>query len=727
MGGTGIPRSPGAGRLAKMRAAPAHCLPMIDAARRGARRANLKRVLYPRHVAYVGGRAVEESIAMLRSADFPGPIWPVNPKHDFIAGLPAFKSVSELPEGPDVAFLYVPKVITLDVLRQLAAHGAGGAVCFAAGYAELGDTGRGQQNVLAEAAGDLAVLGPNSNGFLNYLDGAALWSVADHKPRAMTSGVAIVSSSGGVLFNYSVNQRSVGAALMIGAGNQAVCDFSDFVDVLADDERITAIGLFAEDLGDIPSFSAATAKALTNNIPVVALKTGSSEIGAMMASTHSGALAADDNWVEALFERNGVIRVRSLPELDETLKMVTTTAIPKGRRMAVLTNSGGEKALAADATEGRVMELVPPSLEARVKLARIIPDFATVSNPFDYNAYFAGSGKDVLAEDNPAKLEHCFRTMVDDGYDVAMMLHGTRTHPGGAVEDPGNTPTCWSAANRGSGRAVVQCAGMPEHMPESLRGFLIESGIAPLQGLNEAMAAVDGAIRWGEARATQRDAGSLGLPPVPSIPSRGTLWDEAASKAALAAHGLVVPNHLVVAPGEAAEAAGRIGFPVALKAADPVFAHKEKAGAVALNLRSSADVADAAAAMADRLAQAGTLMRRVFVEAMVADPRHELFVGVAFDRRFGHGLLFGRGGSEVERLGDTALALLPLGAAALQRIAHSRGLTDAVACKVRKALEAVVRFAAANRERLVSLDVNPLIVTGSGDVVAVDALIETAD
>ena len=233
---------------------------MTDAARR----ANLKRLLYPRHVAYVGGRSMEEGISMLRSANFPGAIWPVSPKYGSLAGLPAFTSVGALPEGPDAVFLYVPKAITADLLRQLAARGAGGAVCFAAGYAELGEEGRSQQDVLAEAAGDLAVLGPNSNGFLNYLHHTALWSVADHEPRAVERGVALLSSSGGVLFNYSVNQRSVGAAVMIGVGNQAVCDFSDFVDVLADDRRISAIGIFAEDLGDIPSFSAAAAKALAN-------------------------------------------------------------------------------------------------------------------------------------------------------------------------------------------------------------------------------------------------------------------------------------------------------------------------------------------------------------------------------------------------------------------------------------------------------------------------------
>ena len=131
---------PGTGCLSKMLATPAQTIPVTDAARRSARRANLKRLLHPRHVAYIGGRAMEEGIRMLRLAGFSGPIWPVSPRYASIAGLPAFHSVSELPEGPDVAFLYVPKAITADVLRQLAAHGAGGAVCFAAGSSTASPT-----------------------------------------------------------------------------------------------------------------------------------------------------------------------------------------------------------------------------------------------------------------------------------------------------------------------------------------------------------------------------------------------------------------------------------------------------------------------------------------------------------------------------------------------------------------------------------------------------------
>jgi len=128
---------------------------------------------------------MEESIEMLQATGFPGDIWPVSPRNDAIGGLPTYNSIADLPEGPDAAFLYVPKAINADVLKQLAARGAGGAVCFAAGYAELGGDGRDQQSALDEAAGDLAVMGPNSTGFLNNLDRTALWPVRDHEAQVM--------------------------------------------------------------------------------------------------------------------------------------------------------------------------------------------------------------------------------------------------------------------------------------------------------------------------------------------------------------------------------------------------------------------------------------------------------------------------------------------------------------------------------------------------------------
>ncbi|TNF65146.1 MAG: CoA-binding protein, partial [Rhodobacteraceae bacterium] len=405
----------------------------------GVRRRNLKRLLAPRHVAMVGGLGNIPAIEMLRASGFRGEIWPVHPTRHEIAGLPAFRSVGDLPEGPDAAFLNVPARATVDIVRDLARRGGGGAVCYSAGFSELGDKGLSTQRALVQAAQDLAVLGPNANGLLNCLDHLALWPVQSHRPRQMEKGVAILSSSGGVLFNYPASQRSVPAAIMAAVGNQAQIGFPDLIDVLVDDPRIEAIGMFAESIGDPVAFSRAAARAADRGLPIVALKTGRTSGSAALAATHSGAMIAPDDMIDALFQRCGVIRVQSLPELDETLKMLTVPLRPGGRKTVALTISGGEKALILDTADGLAPEFTAFPPQIRAELEDQIPEYASVSNPFDFNPYY--SGENVLAMDNRPALERCFRTVFSAGYDIAMMLVSIRTDDAGGAPPPGDIYT----------------------------------------------------------------------------------------------------------------------------------------------------------------------------------------------------------------------------------------------------------------------------------------------
>ena len=696
-------------------------------------RRNLRRVLSPRHVAFVGGATNVPAIEMLRATGFEGNIWAVHPTRTELADCRVYPSVNDLPEAPDAAFLNVPRAAINGLLRDLSARGAGGAVCFAAGYAELGDAGTAAQAELSRAAGDLAVVGPNSTGFLNYFDRTALWPVHDHEPRHMEKGVAIISSSGGVLFSYSINQRSLRAGVMIGVGNQAVLEVADYVAVLATDSRVTAIGLFMEDVGDPVAFSHAATLALEKGIPVVALKTGASSRGAEVAQTHSGALVAPDDMIDALFARTGVMRVDSLPVLDETLKMLTIPRKPTGRRMALLTISGGEKALAADAAEGTVIEFPMTSAQTTRNLREQIPEFAAVSNPFDYNAYFAG--EDIFSMENEPALQRCFHTMIADGYDIAMMLLGYRSREDGTF-DPQESALnpardAFIKACHDVGVCGVVAAPLPEHMPWAQREYLIARGIVPLQGLDEAMAAVDAAIRWCE-RAEGARGQDLGLPRDPGLPVSGTLLNEMQGKAALGELGLQVPQSLVASDADtAAEAAAAIGFPVVLKALEPVLAHKMKAGGVALSLGSGEQVSAAMDAMSARLARQGHGLERVLVEKMVPDARRELVLGVKHVPRFGHALILGLGGVAVEDLGLVDTILLPASDADLEAFVETaratRNMSGTVRGRILAAATAVTRYAALNRHRLIALDVNPLIVGDDGCVTAVDTLIEVCD
>ena len=699
---------------------------------RAARRHNLRRLLRPRSVAFVGGKACAPAIAMARAAGFQGDIWPVHPTYKTLAGQRVFATVDALPSPPDAAFLNISKQHVFGVVEQLSECGAGGAVCFAAGFAELGTDGREQQAELATRAGPLALVGPNSTGLLNYFAAVALWPVADHEAYRLRDGVAILSSSGGVLFNYTVNQRSLQAGIMIGVGNQAVLDYADYLHVLAHDEQVRAVGLVVEDLGDTVAFSHAAAEALALDKPVVVLKSGVSAIGAQVAQTHSGALVARDDMVQATLDRVGAVRVRSLPELDETLKMLTTTRRPKGRRVAVLTNSGGEKALAADAAEGTVIEFTAPSPATTADLARQIPEFAVVSNPFDYNAYFAGAGPDVLGEDAPDRLTKCFRTMAADDYDVAIMLCGFRTGPDGVVEEPGTRIQTWVDAVRDLDIACVMASVLPEHMPSVIGKQLIECGVAPLQGIHEVMQAVHHAIVWQQRRPSllMQPVDDIGLQTLPQLTTQRVFETESTAKQMLASCGLRTPKGQVCTPREAAAAASKIGYPVAVKIHEPVVAHKAHAGGVILRVADEAQLGGAISTMQSALSDNGLTMQSLLVEEMIAHTGIELMVGVTFDSRFGHALLFGRGGSMVELVNDVAMTLLPASADALSSLVKTtdvgKQLTSSELDAVTDALAAVAMLVESRRDEMSSLDINPLIVTPGGEIVALDALLERA-
>jgi acyl-CoA synthetase (NDP forming) len=275
---------------------------------------NLRRLLKPRHVCIVGGQAMEDSIRRCADTGFAGEIWVVNPKRSELGGRKCYASIAELPEAPDASFIAVPREPTIDILRALNAAGAGGAICYAAGYAEVGGEGHGLQKQLIEAVGDLAMVGPNCYGILNYLDGIALWPTG-HNGRRVESGCAFIGQSGNIALNVTANDRSVPFGYVISSGNQVILNVADFVDALTEDPKVSAIGLYIEGIDDVPAFSRAAAKAMQVGKPLVALKAGKSELGAKLAMSHTSSLAGSDRMYDSLFARLGVIRVDSLPQL----------------------------------------------------------------------------------------------------------------------------------------------------------------------------------------------------------------------------------------------------------------------------------------------------------------------------------------------------------------------------------------------------------------------------
>jgi len=688
--------------------------------------ANLKRLLAPRSVAFVGGRDAFVAMRQCVRAGFAGPIWGVNPAGRDGGGAAVYPSVEALPGVPDAAFVAVPRERCADVVARLAALGTGGCVVYAAGFAEIDDDGRRLQDRVVAAADGMALVGPNCYGVLNYLDGATLWP-DEHGGAPVPRGVALVSQSGNLSLTLTFQERSVPWAYVISTGNQAMLGPGELVEAFCEDARVSAIGLYIEGLSDVPAFSRAAARALARGVPVVALKAGRSTRGAAITLSHTSSLAGADALYDALFERYGIVRVHTLAEMLETLKLLHVSGPIAGPRLASLSSSGAEAALIADQGEPLGLEFPDLSAEQTRRLRDQLDSYTTISNPFDYNTGIWG---------NRAALERCFTTVLAGDVDAGLLV---LDFPSRAVNDRGHWEVsldAFLAARAATGKPAAVVSTLPELLPADARARAAGAGVAPLQGLEAGLAAIAGAIRYARARARVEGRGVPGAVEARAPIDSPRALDEWTAKRWLAGAGVAVPQGCCVTAEEAPAAAAAIGFPVALKAVGAHLRHKTEAGAVRLDLGSSEAVAREVRAMRARLDAGSGSGPRFLVERMVTDAVAELIVGLQRDAQFGFVLVLGAGGVRVELERDARFVLLPADAADVEAalaslriapvLAGWRGGPRAdVAAAVEVAL-ALARLARRHADTLVEVDVNPLMVRAQGcGAVAVDALVIT--
>jgi acetate---CoA ligase (ADP-forming) len=685
-----------------------------------ARRRNLERLLRPRSIAVVGGRFAEEVIRQSRKLGFTGPIHAVNPKRVALAGVPCLPRIEDLPEPPDAVFLGVNREATVEAVERLVAIGAGGAVVYASGFAEVED-GKELQQRLVEAAGDMAIVGPNCYGFLNLMDGVALWP-DEHGGRPVERGVALITQSGNIGITLTMQERSLRVAAVLSVGNQAQLAVHDYIDVLIDDPRITAIGLYLEGVADPVELARVALRCAVEKKPLVVIKAGRSDHGARTALSHTSSLTGADLLIDAFFERYGIVRVESLADLLETLKLLSVLGPLPGRRIGSMSCSGGDAAMVADLALPLRLELAPIANAGHRTLEEVLGARVAIGNPLDYQIYIWG---------DPHGMRRCFAAMLGGGFDATLLVLDY-PRPGAnevAAWDMAVDAMIHAASDTDTCPVVV--SSLPETLPRATRERLMTARVAPMQGLPECLRAIAAAAWLGEAwRRTAQFP-----PPLPLAPSSGypspepVLLSETAAKRLLDSFGLRVPQGEIVPIAEATAAARRIGFPVALKSAADL-AHKSEAGGVALGLESEEEVAAAASGMA-------ALGDRVLVERMLPPPLLEMIVGVATDPQLGPHLLIGAGGTLVEVRRDVALLLLPVRAEEVRQALRSlrlwpilEGWRGAPAADLDAIVDAVCRigaFAAQNADRLLELDVNPLMVYPAGQgAIASDALIRLA-
>jgi acyl-CoA synthetase (NDP forming) len=671
----------------------------------------LTRLLNPSSIAFVGGNECAIAIRRTRELGFTGKIWAIHPKRDDLSGVPTLKSVDDIPEPVDAAFIAVKREPTIEVVRALRAKGCGGAVIYAAGFAETGNADLQKQ--LLEAADGMPLMGPNCYGFVNTLSRAALWP-DETGLEPVERGVALITQSGNIACNFTMMMRGLPVAAVFSIGNQVDVGMHDMVETLSADKRISAIGLHVEGLPDVPAFARAAALARRRKVPVVVLKTGRSEQGAKVAMSHTSSLAGADTLYDALFERYGVARMKSVSAFAETLKFLHNGGPIADSRLVSLSCSGGEAALVADMALEKKVSFPPFTAETKPRVAATLNEYVAIDNPLDYHTFIWGQ---------PEKLTATFTEVLKGGFDVGMVILDTPTHPKMKPDAWAITARAMAAASKATGARAAVVASLSEGMPLSLAAELSASGVAPMMGLDDALTAFEAAAFIGRNWAREDEPPEMLKPDI-----RGGYVNTATERYAkdvLATYGLSIPQGVVCSIEDAAEAAESIGYPVTVKISSTEILHKSDAGGVMLNLRT----ADEVKAAAQRMAPLGDA---VLVERMVTGAVAELIVGLKEDPQFGTALVVGAGGILTELLKDSVTLILPTSRPEIERALKSlkvwklvegfRGKSGDSEAVIRS-VEAVAAFGAAYRGQIEEFDVNPLLVLKDG-AVAVDALIK---
>lgn len=688
--------------------------------------ATMRALFHPASIALVG--ATDKSgwsrntFDNLRKHGFPGSVHLVNPRTEVVHGQRAHAHLADIGEPVDLAYVMVPTRAVLSVLREGAGLGIRNYVVLTAGFGETGAEGTTLEHEVVETARELGLtlLGPNGNGYVN-----AAASITPYGLPVMSlvrGSVGIVLQSGALASSILAfaQARNVGISLLTSMGNEAMVSVTDVMEYLVDAPDTKVIALFLESVRRPDEFARVCLRAVEAGKPVVALKIGASRLASRTAMAHTGALVGDDSVIDAAFRRLGVIRVRSLEDLVITSGLLAASAPLPGRRVGVVTPSGGASEIIADRAEQEGLVLPEFAPHTRERLRAALPEFATIQNPLDVTGYVVVD-RTLL----PRALEI---VAADPGIDEVMLLSDLPRYPPPEPAESIAYHKGVAAIIERSPRPVVVVGNVLTDVSEFARQVQRETGYPHVVGgIEHGLSAIGNAVRWAETRPS-----TATMPAPLHVDGATGTWVEHRAAGFLARHGIpVVPSLLATDEDDAVFAADRFGYPVVLKAVADGLGHKSDIGGVRLGLADDDAVRTAFREITALLAERGA----TGVGTLVAPQRRggvELLVGVVRDPAWGLVLAVGLGGVWVEVLRDTAQLLVPVDPAEVRSVLAElrgapllRGIRGGQAADLDAVADVVTRIvdlAASLDEQLDSLEVNPLLVRGS-DVEVLDALI----
>lgn len=687
----------------------------------------LDRLFRPRSIAVVGASADPKKltgrpVAYLQKHGFAGTILPVNPRYSSIAGLPSYPDIASLPTVPDVGLVLLGGDQVLEAVHALAKAGAGATIVLAAGFGEAGAEGQRRQQELKEAAGSMRLLGPNTIGFVNVTDRIMLSASGALELEEFPQGnIALVSQSGGILgalLSRGVG-RGIGFSKLIATGNEADLDVSDLVDHLLEDDATAVFALYLETLRKPARFREVAARAAAIGKPIVAFKVGRSEAGSRSAASHTGALAGADRVYDSLFRQVGVIRASAFADLLDIPAALAPRRQLRGRRIAVLTSTGGAATLVADSAGLAGFETPAPDEATAERLRALdIRDAVLDRNPIDV----------TLAGLRPDLFRSAIGTLLQSPtYDAVTVIVGSS-----GLGQPDLVAGPVTEALGQSDKPLLVFVG-PE-APGILR-HLNRSGVPAFAAPESCAAAFSAMLSLGADMGQQGSEAAPVAGTTPDIADLGSgSLNEAESKALFARFGVSVARERAVAtPAEAEAAARQLGGPVVLKILSRHILHKTEVGGVAVNVKPE-EVARRCEAMAAAVKRATDKEIEGFLVQELVQGGTELILGFHRDPQLGPTILLGMGGVTTELFKDTAIRLPPIGrrdAASMVDELKSGALLKGFRGRPTADLDALVStimafsgMALTLGERLVEAEINPLFVLPEGQGVrAADGLV----
>jgi acetyl coenzyme A synthetase (ADP forming)-like protein len=700
----------------------------FEARQRAADVAAVAHVLRPASVAVIGasrraGTVGGEVVRNLLAAGYSGPLHLVNAKGGEVAGRPSVRSIADVEGDVELAIIAVPAAAVVETARQCAAKGVRALVVLTAGFAEVGADGRARQDELVAVcrAAGMRMVGPNCLGIANLHHRTGLNATfAPGEP--MPGSVAFASQSGafGIAAIDEAAARGIGLSSFVSMGDKADLSGNDFMEYWEQDPDTAVLLLYLESFGNPRRFGR-IARRITQDKPIVAVKSGRTAAGRRAASSHTGALlAASDVTVDALFAHAGVLRAETVGEMFDVAGLLARQPLPRGDRVAVLTNAGGPGILCADACEAEGLRIQPLSAATRARLAAALPPEASTANPVD-----------MIAAATAEQYEHSLRVLLEDEEVDAVVTIFVRPLGTRAAD----VARAIAAAAEGADRPVL-AVWLGADRPAA-----VDTGSVPRFATpEEAVRALGHAVRHARHRAAPSDPPFE--PADADIATATTIVAEGLGRGGgwlppgeverlLTCWGIpVVASRLAASAQAAGRAAAELGGPIALKAVAPGLVHKSDAGAVRLGLTGATAVARAAREMA---AQLEAPVEAFHVQRM-APAGTELIVGAVGDPAFGPLVACGAGGVAVELLGDVQVRLAPLGPRAADGMLRAlktfplldgyRGRPPADLASLRDLVMRVGALAATH-PAVAELDLNPVIATPDGALV-VDARVRLA-